>query len=267
VQHDLIDVTPTLLDDEGELWELYHVNSKTTRSDLFTSTDQMAAIMRQMPLTFAAASRNPIALPAPDPGLLMQRGLAETMLDRLTPMNFIAPEMSLAELATLAFACAGENRTAADAGAERAFRVVPSGGALYALELYLHCRTVAGLDCGIYHYDPTQHALRLHVPGDQTDAIAGVLVQPNLPFDTSVQLIFSMIPSRLTVKYGNRGYRFALLEAGHAAQNALLAARGMCLDAVPVGGYRDEEFEALLGLDGVNHTVGYLTFVGKDQDA
>jgi SagB-type dehydrogenase family enzyme len=261
----VIDITQELMDEEGALWELFHVNSKTTRSDLFMPTEQMAAMMRQMPLSFAPASRSAIALPPPDESLLQERTLAEAMLQRSTPNDFVAAPLSMAELATLLHSCAGENRTPEQAGADRPFRVVPSGGALYPTELYVHCRAVTGLEPGVYHYDPTEHALRLHLAGDQTEALSRILVQPDLPRDTSVHLIFSMIPARLTLKYGERGYRFALLEAGHASQNAILAARAMGHDAIPVGGYRDAEIEELLGLDGVNHVVAYMTFVGADQ--
>lgn len=261
-----IDITHALADDEGALWELFHMNSKTTRSDLFMPSDRMAELMRQMPLSFAALSRPLIRLPIPEPALLEKRSLADAMLNRATPNDFVAPLITQSELAALLYSCAGQNRTGAEAGADRPFRVVPSGGALYPLELYVHCRAVEGLAAGIYHYDPSAHGLRLHVEGDQTEALSRILVQPNLPMDTSVHLIFSMLPARLAVKYGDRGYRFALLEAGHASQNAILAARAMGYDAIPVGGYRDEELEELLGLDGVNHVVGYLTFIGKDQD-
>lgn len=262
----VIDIGPELMDEEGAVWELFHVNSKTTRSDLFVPSNRMAATMRQMPLTFSAASRPIVPLPPADVTLLEQRTLAQAMFDRATPQNFVPDPLTLAELATLIFSCAGQNRTSEAAGADRPFRVVPSGGAMYPTELYIHCKAVEGLDPGIYHYDPTAHGLRLHLEGDQTDALSRTLVQPNLPRDTSVQLIFSLIPARLTIKYGERGYRFALLEAGHAAQNAILTARAMGHDAIPVGGYRDEELEALLGLDGVNHVIGYLVMVGRNQD-
>lgn len=265
--NNLIDINTELMTEEGELWELFHVNSKSTRSDLFVPSEQMAETMRQMPLSFSAKSRELLPLPAVDPACLSKRTLAEAMLERITPHNFVAPQISKVELATLMHSCGGQNRTPAEAQAERGFRVVPSGGAMYPMEVFVHCRNVEGLPAGIYHYDPLDHGLRLHVAGDQTEAIAKTLVQPALPEDTSIHLIFSMIPSRLAIKYGDRGYRFAMLEAGHASQNAIVAARAMGYDAIPVGGYRDEELEALLGLDGVNHVIGYLTFVGLDQDA
>src|SRR5262249_4220511 len=123
-----------------------------------------------------------------------------------------------------------------------------------------------GLAPGLYHYDPTLHALRLHIEGDQTEFLTGVCVQKALPGDTSLHLIFSAIPPRSTLKYADRGYRFTLLAAGHASHNASLAARAPGLGASPVGGYYDEELEAHPGFGGLNQVAFYLTFVGYNDD-
>lgn len=261
-----VTIAHDLLGGEGEVWELFNMNSKITSSDLYAPAHVIAETMRQMPLAFKADSRPPIPLPEPDGLDNRDLGLRHAMLERQTPQNLVAPTLSMTELATILYSCAGQNRTAEQAQADRPFRVVPSGGAMYPLELYVHCRQVEGLPDGIYHYDPTEHALRAHVEGDQTDQLSKIVVQPELPVDTSVHLIFTMIPPRLVLKYGNRGYRFALLEAGHASQNAIIASRALGYDAIPVGGFRDEALERLLGIDGVNHVAAYLTFIGKDQD-
>ena len=54
--------------------------------------------------------------------------------------------------------------TGARAGTEQALRTVPSGGALYPLELYVAARRVDGLDEALYHYDPLRHVLELFEP-------------------------------------------------------------------------------------------------------
>ena len=42
--------------------------------------------------------------------------------------------------------------------------------------------------------------------------------------------VMTSVPQRATAKYGARGYRMALLEAGHASQNLCLAAQGLGMD-------------------------------------
>ena len=58
----------------------------------------------------------------------------------------------------------------------------------------------------------------------------------------------SAIPSRTTGKYGNRGARYLQVEAGHAAQNLLLAACTLGLDGTPVGAFSDEDLGLALQL-------------------
>jgi SagB-type dehydrogenase family enzyme len=63
-------------------------------------------------------------------------------------------------------------------------------------------------------------------------------------------------------KYGKRSAeRFVTLEAGHAAQNLLLAATALGLAAVPIGAFDDRELRRVVGLD-EDRTPLYLLAVG-----
>ena len=53
---------------------------------------------------------------------------------------------------------------------------------------------------------------------------------------------------RSIFKYRNKGYRFCLLEAGHVAQNMNLAATGLGMGVIDLGGFFDRRVDALLGL-------------------
>jgi SagB-type dehydrogenase family enzyme len=67
---------------------------------------------------------------------------------------------------------------------------------------------------------------------------------------------------RTILKYGERGYRFVLLEVGHIAQNLCLLAEEMGLGAVCLGGFYDREVETVLGIDGTDESILYLVAVG-----
>ena len=67
---------------------------------------------------------------------------------------------------------------------------------------------------------------------------------------------------RSTFKYGDRGYRFVLLEAGHLAQNACLAAAALGLAAAPIGGYFDRDVDRQLRLDGLSESSVYALLLG-----
>jgi SagB-type dehydrogenase family enzyme len=67
---------------------------------------------------------------------------------------------------------------------------------------------------------------------------------------------------RSRFKYGLRGYRFALLEAGHVAQNLLLACTAADLPAVPLGGFFDARLNRLIDLNGVDEAAVYAVALG-----
>ena len=69
-------------------------------------------------------------------------------------------------------------------------------------------------------------------------------------------LLVGVLP-RIKFKYGERGYRFALLEAGHISQNILLAAESESIGAFSIGGFLDDKLNDMLRLDGVEES-GYF---------
>jgi SagB-type dehydrogenase family enzyme len=160
----------------------------------------------------------------------------------------------------------GITRSNIDTDFPRPFRVVPSGGALYPLELFFQTANVNGLDPGIYHYHAGEHHLRLVRPGDASPLVAEALVQPEFAVDASLLFFIAALFERSTFKYGNRGYRFALLEAGHVAQNVNLVAGALSLGCVNLGGYFDRHVDELLGLNGVTQSAVYVVAVGRDAD-
>jgi SagB-type dehydrogenase family enzyme len=85
--------------------------------------------------------------------------------------------------------------------------------------------------------------------------------------EASVVLVLSAVCARSTAKYGDRGYRYLLLEAGHVAQNVVLAATGLGLGVVNLGGFLDDELSGLLKLDPESETVLYGAAVGQPSSA
>ncbi len=116
-------------------------------------------------------------------------------------------------------------------------RPVPSAGALYPLEALRRCASPStGLEPGVYHYDPFRHRLALLGPlpfaaPARGARRSGAGSTPRLRSWSSRRVFW-----RSRFKYGLRGYRFALLEAGHLVQNAVLAATD--LDAGRAAGRR-----------------------------
>jgi SagB-type dehydrogenase family enzyme len=64
-------------------------------------------------------------------------------------------------------------------------------------------------------------------------------------------------------KYGPRGYRYMLLEAGHAAQNVCLRAVELGLSTLCIGGYIDSRVNDLLALRPLDAGVLYMVGAGR----
>ena len=69
---------------------------------------------------------------------------------------------------------------------------------------------------------------------------------------------------RTRTKYGERGYRYVLLDIGHLAQNLCLVGVALDLAVTTTGGFFDDMANDLLRLDGVDEAVLYVAFVGKN---
>ena len=67
---------------------------------------------------------------------------------------------------------------------------------------------------------------------------------------------------RARAKYGPRGYRYCLQEAGAASQNLSLTAVALGLAHIVLGGFYDDEVHAVLEIDGVDHAVVTAVAVG-----
>lgn len=70
-----------------------------------------------------------------------------------------------------------------------------------------------------------------------------------------VVFIFVLFASRVTVKYGERGGRFALIEVGQATQNLSLRLVEEKMIGVEMGGLLDNEIKTLIGLQGTSAAV------------
>lgn len=241
------------LDDPAES---YHEAAKLHPS---TAAQQMRGVRlveehTELASSIARASRrhpHRARTPLPEPSLPGVR-LAQALRCRRSMAPAPDSRLSSAGVAAL-LAAAGSAR-----------RYAPSAGALYPLELYLLPSRVNGIGATVHHYDSEGHSLAdLERP---LAPLQGALVSPDLARDAAAFVAVTAVFWRSRFKYGQRGYRFALLEAGHVVQNLLLVATGLGLAALPLGGYYDGALDHLLGIDGVDESAVYLVAIGSRSD-
>ena len=113
-------------------------------------------------------------------------------------------------------------------------RTAPSAGALYPLEVDV------ALASGVYRYAPASHALMQRDARDLRFALARAALDQSWLAGAPCVFALSGVSARTQRKYGERAARYVHMEAGHAAQNLLLAAVSIGLDAVPVGALDDD---------------------------
>ena len=241
------------VDDPQYLSLLFHLNSEPwLNEDAYRSAGyqhefkQFPAILRRT------------ALPEPEPS-----PIAQLISGRRSVRRYEKREMPLALVSALASAAYGVVEVASlETGGAFLRRSVPSGGGLYPLEIYMFLKRVGGLEDGLYHYDVVGHALELISAGDKAELLAAGFY--TFPFMENANLVFCLVAdfSRTQKKYGPRGYRYILLEAGHSAQNICLSATELGLGSLCMGGFVDSLVNSHLGLEPHDEGLVYAVAVG-----
>jgi SagB-type dehydrogenase family enzyme len=247
-------------------WELFHENSKMSFVEphpihkVWPSDASIVASMNLLRRVKPFEDFPKIALPDEFPS--SGASFSEVVWGRQTARGFGPGSIRLDQLARLLMISYGVNRDNEGTTFPRPFRVIPSGGALYPLELYIYAARVDDLEVGLYHYDPEDHTLDVLRLQDDSEQFAKFMVQVELAQSAAAVIYISSVFARSTFKYGDRGYRFILLEAGHLGQNANLAAREMGLASANIGGYADRSVDRYLGFDGLTESTIYMFLLG-----
>ena len=122
---------------------------------------------------------------------------------------------------------------------------------------------VKGLDQGIYHYAVIEHALQLVKSGNFKEEISSAGLGQDMLNNSAVTFVLSSMFDRLRHKYGERGFRYAYMEAGHISQNISLQSVSLGLGSVTVGAFKDQALNELIGVDGATEAAINLHAVGN----
>jgi SagB-type dehydrogenase family enzyme len=218
----------------------------------------------------AQAETPRVPLPQPVP---LRVALSDVVMRRRSVRQFRATPVPLGDLGAVLRHCAAitaqadEDLARPSDGmpfATTGFRAVPSAGGLFPVEVWVAAHRVSGLAPGVYRYLPGDDALAFH---DDDAAIARL--HATLIADDGVQvgaaaflLLLVARPWRSMRKYGPRGLRFVMHEAGAISFAAHLAVTALDLGAVDYSGFYDEEANQVLGLDGFFDALAHVVVVG-----
>jgi SagB-type dehydrogenase family enzyme len=168
--------------------------------------------------------------------------LETTIKSRRTIRSFASTPLTLEQLAQLFWAAQGIT------GAGGYKRAAPSGGALYPMDVYgvagVNC--VEGIEAGIWHYQPRDHSVLVVSKGDLRSEVARASLSQMWMADAPVSFVITSEYERITGKYGKRGVRYAMIEAGHVGQNIFLQSEALGLGAGIVGAFDDRDVISIL---------------------
>ncbi len=210
----------------------------------------MAGLAQNTGGTHTAATG--IALPPPSKTGSMS--LEEALARRRSVREFAQQPLALGQVSQLLWATQGLS------GPQH--RTAPSAGATYPLQVYLVAGNVESLPAGVYRYLPEQHRLETVFEGDIRPRLAAAASGQGWIGSAPAVLVIAALPERTASRYGKRAERYVHMEAGHAAQNALLQATSLGLGATPVGAFNDAEVSRLLRLPAGSEPL-YILPVGK----
>lgn len=148
------------------------------------------------------------------------------------------------------------------------FRTYASAGARYPIEVYPIILNSDDIGAGIYHYNVIDNSLELIVSGNFGNAITEFYSNQDAISIAPCYIMFSMVYERTMNKYGERGYRFIYLDAGHMGQNLYLVAEHLGLGAVAIGAgrFNDKTIDHLIKINSCEESFFYGFAIGNPQN-
>jgi len=273
------DVEPPSL----QLWDfhnlLFHSRSRLGRHD-YPTQDIDIEQWSDFPVVKPPMSDQIVSLPRPNLGALKYNDatLTEAIEERKSIRNYDeANPITVEQLSELLYRTArvkdirsveeyfGENwreilgfDADIDYG-DLSSRPYPGGGAMYELEIYPVVRRCAGLETGLYHYDPLNHQLEQIIGAeDNIFALSGYAFLNSLPSawgKPQVLLIITARFGRLFRKYRSLAYSLVLKHVGVLQQNLYLVATNMNLAPCALGAGDSDIFGQAAGLNYVEESA------------
>ncbi len=205
-------------------------------------------------------SRPTVALPKAADLVIPPADLRTIIAQRRTLRDYARTPLSLDELSFLLWCCQGVQTS----DGSRTLRTVPSAGARHAFETYLLVNNVGGVRPGLYRFLAIEHLLAEEnmAAGIADDVMKACRDQRQIKA-AAVTVIWTADAYRMTYRYGERGYRYLHLDAGHACQNLYLAAEAVGCGVCAIAAFDDDALNRVLGLDGESQFALYAATVGK----
>lgn len=126
-------------------------------------------------------------------------------------------------------------------------RSSPSGGSLQSCEGYILCRSVTGIEAGIYHFRSHQRNLGLIGALPKECSFGELCGGQFFADDLSALIVITCRFDKLMWKYKHsHSYRVALIDAGHLSQTAQLVATALGIRTWVTAAFYDDDVRNIL---------------------
>ncbi len=242
-----------LLNKPTRPYEVFHDKTRQNAK----KTPQPPAAGKRMETQYKGYPRfERICLPEPVP--LPIYSLQDTLVHRKSERKFGSNPLPLSSLSTLLYFSSGLKHM----GGYGDGRFYPSAGAKYPIEIYLISLRTAHIPNGLYHYYLKSHGIEKI--RELADFKVSDYFNQSWLEQCGVIMILSARFDRTVARYGDRGYRYILMESGHLMQNVHLVAQTLRLSSCAVGGFTDDRLNDLLDLTSSNREkVIYAAGIGS----
>jgi len=206
--------------------------------------------------------------PLPLPRDVSQTGVAalSALSDALSSLRADSVP-DLQDLARILYFSAGITKQRGSPGGEIYFRAAACTGALYEIELYIVTGDLAGLDAGVYHFNPADVSLRLLRKGDFRGHLASATALEPAVVGAPVTIICTGTYWRNAWKYQARTYRHFGWDNGTLLANMLAVSAASGLPAKIVLGFVDADVNRILDLDTRHEVSLCLVPIGHGSDS
>jgi SagB-type dehydrogenase family enzyme len=219
----------------------------------------------QPPLQMAyEADAQLISLPDPQECTLSESDFKNIIQKRESRRQYIVKELSQSEFSYLLWATQGVKEVNEAKTFTR--RTVPSAGARHPFETYLLINQVQGLAQGLYRYLALEHKLLLlEASADINQKITEACLKQKHVQTSAVTFCWVADIARTYWRYGERSFRYILLDAGHVCQNLYLAAETIQCGVCAIAAFDDDLMNTALGVDGIHLFTAYIATLGKRE--
>src|SRR3989449_8846504 len=170
--------------------------------------------------------------------------------------------LGLLELAELLYYSAGLTRKYRFGNEVHYMRAASATGALYPIELYVVAGDIAGLEAGVYHFDPLGFQLSPLRKGDYRAELAAISNDSIALAPATIA--FTSLAWKNAWKYEARSYRHWFWDGGVIAANLMALSASMGSPARIVQGFVDQPVNELLGLQDEKEATICLSPVGPE---